>query len=310
MPIRPATLDDTHAICELFRARIERWQRINKDGSVVDQPPDDLTVHERWMHGGPWMSIETAAVWLSYLRHSGAHTLVATGEDDTVIAYSEAYAGKEPAPYQQHIHIAQLVGDENAQPLLLEHFEQAMNGGKRLTMSASAYDEPFKQFMRTNGFQPISTVQQAKIAAQGTSVGFYQVVDAPHLEIEHINGWGMPIGRRQSARYHWAQLVPAHWRAAPQIESQQRILRKRFNVAGQEAIVCSQEALFDARTATLYCWTPKALNKPLIAAIRSWAHKEGYRTLNLDLEENQLALLAGDAQASPYQHIVYARELR
>jgi hypothetical protein len=65
--VRQAGLDDTGAITALFGARIPIWQRINKQGQVEDVPYAQLTIYERWLHGGPWMSIETCAVLLNHL---------------------------------------------------------------------------------------------------------------------------------------------------------------------------------------------------------------------------------------------------
>ena len=62
MQIRQATLDDTRAISKLFCAGIERWQRMDAQGRVEDLSYEQLTIYERWLHGGAWLSIETAAL--------------------------------------------------------------------------------------------------------------------------------------------------------------------------------------------------------------------------------------------------------
>ena len=74
MHIRPALLDDTQAISQLFRARIDKWQRLTEQGQVEDLSYDELSIYERWLHGGAWMSIETGAIWLSHLL-SGSRTV-------------------------------------------------------------------------------------------------------------------------------------------------------------------------------------------------------------------------------------------
>ena len=58
--MRGAALDDTQAISALFRSHIAVWQRLNAGGQVEDVSYDSLTIYDRWMHGGPWMSGETA----------------------------------------------------------------------------------------------------------------------------------------------------------------------------------------------------------------------------------------------------------
>lgn len=49
-------------ISALFRARIGVWQRLDETGRVEDMPYEALTLVERWLHGGAWMSIETGAI--------------------------------------------------------------------------------------------------------------------------------------------------------------------------------------------------------------------------------------------------------
>src|SRR5512139_2051816 len=103
--IREASLDDTQAISGLFRSRISAWQRLSAQGQVEDVPYDALTIYERWLHGGPWMSVETAALHLSHLlRGAGMPFVVESG--GVVVAYAEAYHGVEPAPFGDHLHLA------------------------------------------------------------------------------------------------------------------------------------------------------------------------------------------------------------
>ena len=138
MQVRQAILDDTHRIIELFKADIPRWQRINTEGQVEDLPYDDLTVYERWLHGGPWMTLETASIWLNHLLRSGVLPMVLVDDaDTTIIGYAEAYPGHEPAPYGQHLHMAQLViapdAPDNAKDHLMQHLLKVAADYGRLT---------------------------------------------------------------------------------------------------------------------------------------------------------------------------------
>ena len=62
MRVRQATLDDTQQIVALFSGRVPVWQRLGERGQVEDLPYDALTIYERWLHGGAWMSLETGAI--------------------------------------------------------------------------------------------------------------------------------------------------------------------------------------------------------------------------------------------------------
>ena len=86
MLVRQARLDDTRAIVRLFKSRIPKWQRLNPQGQVEDLPYEDLTIYERWLHGGAWMTLETGVLWLSHLLsgHGLAHVVEV---DQKIVAY-------------------------------------------------------------------------------------------------------------------------------------------------------------------------------------------------------------------------------
>jgi hypothetical protein len=90
--VRLANLDDTRAISALFRARISVWQRLDARGRVETVDYDSLTLYQRWLHGGAWMSLETGAVFLNHLLLGAGIPLVAVN-DGAVAAYAEVYHG-------------------------------------------------------------------------------------------------------------------------------------------------------------------------------------------------------------------------
>ena len=67
MLVRQATIDDTRKIVGLNTANVPLWQRLDAAGQVENLPYEALTIYERWLHGGAWMSLETGAIWLSHL---------------------------------------------------------------------------------------------------------------------------------------------------------------------------------------------------------------------------------------------------
>ena len=310
MQIRRATLDDTQAISNLFRARIERWQRMDEQGQVQDLTYDDLTIYERWLHGGAWMSIETGALWLSHLLRGAGNPYVLE-DSDTIVGYIETYTGEEPAPYGYHLHLGQLVTADNSDTqkdaLMQFLLEQAGSIGK-LTVSCTAYDNDTISFYKRYGMSSIETIQQVSIPTVGGNVGFYKVTDHPDADVSQIESWSMPLGRVENSRYHWEHQWANLWQAVPQIIAR-RTHRLHFNAAGQEAFVCSQQHLYNPRNADIYCWTPKLLTGQVVNAMRGWAHKEGYRTLTMAINEKVASLLGSSVEKTPYQHTILAREV-
>lgn len=308
MHIRNANLDDTQIISELFRAGVARWQHMDSAGRVEDLPYDALTVYERWLHGGAWMSVETAAIWLSHLLRVGVKPYLLE-DDNGVQAYAELYPGNEPPPFRTHHHLGQLVtrtAGEVAKSTALESLLEHLQG--IITVSQPAYDESAVNFYKRYGFDEISRAKAVRMPAQGGAVGFYKVAESLDAAPMQIDGWQMPIGRSQSAHQHWETLWPQLWQGVPQI-MERRTHRQRFDVAGQSAFVCVQQELYNPRGAEIFCWTPKPLTSQLLNAIRDWSYKQGYRTLTMTIPENLLPMME-KSEETPQQHLILARQLR
>jgi len=307
MRIRTANLDDAQLISDLFRASVPRWQRMDSQGQVEDLPYESLSVYDRWLHGGAWMSLETAAIWLSHLIRVEALPYLLEN-DEEVFAYAELYPGTEPEPYGKHLHLGRLItrqdGDDQ-RGLALDTLIEQLQG--TLTVSVPIYDEANLAFYKRYGFSENQRVRAVRLTAQGSTVGFYKVADHLQSDPTQIESWQMPIGRSQSARQHWEELWPQLWQGVPQI-MERKTTRQRFDVAGQTAFVCVQQELYNPRGAEIYCWTPKPLTTQLLNAIRDTTYKQGYRTLTLTMPEKLLALL-DNTENTPHQHVILAREV-
>jgi hypothetical protein len=307
MMIRQATLDDSAGISKLFRSGIATWQRMDAQGRVLDLPYEELRIYERWLHGGAWMSLETGSIWLNHLL--GGAGLAYVLEDSLIHAYAEAYFSKESDPYGYHLHIGEFIGiDDDSRDAMMQHLLTQAKSIGRITASCNAYDSERISFFKRYGLNELSQIQHVTLSAQGGHVGFYKVTEHLNTDAAQISDWGMPLGRTTSARMHWEALWPLLWRSLPEMESRKRH-RLRFNVAGQDAFVCIQQAQYDPRAAEIFCWTPKSLSGQLIGAIRDWAYKSSYRSLSIAVSQSVAKLFGTDLEASPYQQVILARDV-
>jgi GNAT superfamily N-acetyltransferase len=311
--LRQATLDDTQAISTLFRSHISVWQRLTGQGHVEDVPYETLTIYERWLHGGPWMSPETGAIQLNHLL-LGAGLPVVAEQDGRVVAYAEAYHGVEPAPFGEHLHLGQMIVHQQQATAgfdraLLEYLLEQTKVYKcqRLTANCVANDADTSALYTQYGMQPVVRVMRLSLAAK-TGQGFYRAVDNLNSDAQQIMGWHMPVGRLGSARQQWETLWPRLWNAIPPIR-ERRAHRLQFSAAGQEAYLSCQQQLYDARSADIYCWSPKPLTGQLLTAIRDWAHREGYRTLVMAVTPETIKTLGPEADADGYYQDVYAVDI-
>jgi hypothetical protein len=306
--VRKAKLEDASAISTLFRAKIDVWQRFDAHGKVESPPYEALTIYERWLHGGAWMSIETAVIWLNHLLRGGGLPIVIT-RDETVVGYGEAYLSHEAEPFGIHVHLGRWHAQTSAVQSALMDYLVALTAdfANRLTVACSVYDDVQSQFFAGLGMSEIGRVRYYDISAQ-LGQGFYKATEHTKSNPAQIEGWQMPIGRTQSARYHWEAIFPRLWDAVEGMEAQP-IHRLHVSAAGHEALVCVQGQLYDKRKADVFCWSPKSLTPPLLVALRDWAHRAGYRTLHLALDDTNAKLLGTDVDMLPNQQVIYAMNI-
>ncbi|GIL12977.1 MAG: hypothetical protein BroJett038_16970 [Chloroflexota bacterium] len=308
LTVRQAALDDTQAISRLFRSRITAWQRLDDRGQVQDVPYEALTIYERWLHGGPWMSIETAALQLSHLlRGAGLPAVVEAGGQ--VRGYSEAYYGQEPAPFGGHLHLAHLAAeadDAGLQDALITGCLERAAALKcaRVTVSCLASDQPSRSVYERHGFEALARVRRFNLPAKTGQV-FYRATEHLDANPEQIRDWYMPVGRTGSARQQWETLWPRTWFAIPELRNQ-RAHRLHFSVAGQEAFVYCQQQLYLPRCADVFIWSPRPLSPQTLAAVRDWAHREGYRTLTMIVPDEAAAVLGAEAEPDGFALDIYA----
>ena len=255
--IRQAGLDDTGAISALFGARIPIWQRINQQGQVEDVPYEALTIYERWLHGGPWMSVETCAILLNHLLLGAGIPLVAV-TDKGVVGYLEAYHSIEQEPFGKSLHIAHLITDDvdieralieglnvRAKALRCQHVTITRVGGE------NAYDERYvlKPLKHAAALQPACAAGADFLPRRRTprrrcradqrlgDAGRAAVVFAPAVGNALAPAVGYAAGNRQ-----------------------RQTARRHFAAAGQDALMFCREHLYDPRRAEISLWTPKPLH--------------------------------------------------
>ena len=306
--VRKAKLEDATAISALLRTKIEVWQRFDAQGRVESPPYEALSLYERWLHGGAWMSIESGVLWLNHLLRGGGLPIVIT-RDETVVGYAEAYLGDESEPFGVHVHLGKWYAQTSATQSALMDYLLGLTRefAKRLTVAFSAYDSAQADFFGAFGMTEIARVRHYGVSAQ-LGQGFYKATEHTKSNPAQIAGWHMPIGRAESARLHWETLFPRLWDAVEGMDAQP-INRLHISAAGHEALVCIQRQLYDARKIDVMCWSPKPLTPPLLVALRDWAHRGGYRTLTMVLNDTNAKLLGADAELLPYQQVVYAKDL-
>lgn len=306
MLVRQATLDDTQPIVALFTGRVSHWQRLGAGGQVEDLPYDALTIYERWLHGGAWMSLETGAIWLSHVLSGNGFAYVLE-DGERLLAYAEAFPNRELTPMGAHLHLAASLVDEGCGDDVHQRLADAIlsdaRGPGRLSAAHPDYDQDLASYYRKYyGASEAFRLTRYSIAAQ-LGQSFYKSQEFAKTEASLIDDWAMAAGRLTSPRAMWEAEWIEHWRSIPQIVNRSK-QRHYINASGHEALVCFHQQLYNERSADVYCWSPRHLSTQLLVAIRDMGHRLGYRTLTLALPASAAELLPSGAAAEPNQQVI------
>lgn len=101
--IREATIDDVEKIVEIHKSDVKKWYKIENNG-LVEANYDELSIDERWLHGGQWMSKETYLHHFRNFTSWGGKILVAVLNGE-VVGEIEFIDVEEPEPYGEHVSV-------------------------------------------------------------------------------------------------------------------------------------------------------------------------------------------------------------
>jgi GNAT superfamily N-acetyltransferase len=309
--VRMATLDDAAAITEVHKSNISRWQRMTGD-AVEDVPYEVLTIHERWLHGGPWMSLETCAVHLTHLLRGGsipAGIPLVAEIDGRVWAEAEVFPGEEPEPFGNLLHVAVLYvhADQAGRGLEQALLAHAAALGKELGCQRMTIANVEVQDFSPERWRLLVQAQRVTWPARTGQV-FYQSTPHPDADPGQIQAWGMPLGRGQSALQEWVMHWPDLW-VGILAQRAQRVERLKFTAAASNFYVMYTESPYDSRQAAVSVWAAAPLSGPALAAISDRGHKLGFRRLETLIRPEQAGLLGPEAEVEGVMREIYALDL-
>jgi hypothetical protein len=302
--VRQATLADTYAITDLYCSTVAGgiFTRRNSDGTQTPVPYEELSLFERFMNGGPWMSVETCAVWLAYLLRFDDEIPLVAEVNGLVLGEAEVTIGNEPAPYGRHLNISMLrvhAEADNREQLIdaLVSYVKEMASVMRVQQVIVATSDPL---YTRHEFTPIVARRAVVVPARSGRV-VYKAVAISDFNPAQIDGWYMPFGRYRSARHEWAGIWPGFWNCVPELVELE-VSRFAIELSGQHGILLLQQHRYHPQRAEAYLWTERPLSPHLVSAVRDRAAREGYQELSLFVDGNSLALVepdvieTGDAQ--------------
>ncbi|MEN6644905.1 MAG: GNAT family N-acetyltransferase [Armatimonadia bacterium] len=274
--VRPATLEDTAAICGIHCSNVAEWFRRLPDGTRQAAEYSELTVRERFALGGPWMSPETCQIHLMNMLDCGAHVLVAEVGGRT-LATAEIFIGDEPAPFARNAHLSILYVHARhhrrglGSALMDAALQLATKAGCD-TFSTSPDDEAL-DFYRRFDLGPFHTQPELEIALPPT---LPRMETRPARATEYPGGNAlMRLGRYQSSRQEWEQnFWPPY---PPELGLRGRDIVKIAR--DSRLIVACSPTFSDPTKAIVQAWAPPDMRlSEVAAAALAEAAAAGFRT--------------------------------
>ncbi|MFP4322470.1 MAG: N-acetyltransferase family protein [Anaerolineales bacterium] len=309
MSVRQGLLSDVAAISAIYRSHIGQWHIRNAAGELEAADYEALTLFERWQHGGPWLAVETCAVWLGHLLERGEGIPIVAEHAGEVLGYAEVFVGREPEPYGFHLNISTLAvhqaaggqGLGRAMVGYIEDMGRAL-GCQRVT---AAYPVP-EEFFAHLGFVPFMERQRVVLAAEEGRV-FYKAHDLSNAHPDQRGGWFMPLGRFQNSREEWERMFWGIWRGVPElVEARWHCLT--IDLTGQPGILHLHQLDNDPHSATARLWTKNRPSSHIVAAIKDRAARLGYTRLQT-IVDAPLAELVNEALHTSPAQTLYAKPL-
>ncbi|WP_324735366.1 GNAT family N-acetyltransferase [Thermococcus sp. SY098] len=286
MRIRIAKLEDTRGIVDVHCSDVEEWHHYENGQRREPDSYDNLTLKERYLHGGPWMSIETCAVHLNNLLLNGQIPLIAEIEG-RIVGELELFISEEliNGKIKKIAHI----------DVLEVHREFRGQGiGRELVKAAEELARKEKCELLT-------------VTPEKEAVGFYEKVgikDILHrgcfisidlstlpnkdakaefsireFSWEEVKNKEIILGKFQSSYHHW--FTPFKDRIAG-------IDDLLYFESGQigESYYILEESFFGKDIATLYAWGDNI--EELVLQIGSRAKELGFREIRTSISEKDL----------------------
>lgn len=305
MKVRQANLYDVQAITRLYQSHIETWLDFNQQPAAYE----DLSLYERWLHGGAWYSIETCAVWTAHLLQENEAIPLVVESDGEVVGHTEIFMGKEPDPYGGHMNISTLCvlkgaegqGFEEAFLSYVEEMAKAA-GSKSITVANPASSDFYEHL----GFTPkIERFSIAMPAMEGRV--FYKALELTNSSASQIKGWHMPLGRYQNAREEWERMRWFIWNGLPAlVESNWHGLT--VELTGQPAILHLHQHRENLGQVTARLWTKNPPTGNIITAIRDKAARLGYESIITMVDAPTRALIKDAEEIAPIRWL-YAKNI-
>ncbi|WP_456394758.1 N-acetyltransferase family protein [Thermococcus sp.] len=282
--IRKGTLEDVKGITETHRSGIEEWYHYADGRRTIKSTYGELSILERYLHGGPWMSVESCAVHINSLLLDGNTAIVAEA-GGKIVGEAELFISEEPVDGEPrriaHLDVIEVHKDFRRRGIgkALIGFSEEIAGEKGCDMLTVTPDKGAMGFYEKLGIK--------KIIHRGVMVDFsLEGFPSGGAEIrigdfkwDEIQRKEMVLGKFQSSYDHW---FTAFRDRIAGVDDRLYFESGRFN----KTHYVLESSFFGGDIATAYAWGGDVAGALLI--IGSRAGELGFRRLRTIIREEDI----------------------
>ena len=305
MEIRYGRLEDTAGITEVHCSDVDEWHHYKNGKRTVKATYEELSILERYLHGGPWMSVESCAVHLNSLLLEG--NIIAVAEiDGKIVGEAELLISEEMVNGEPHmvghVDVIEVHRDFRKRGIgraLMEFLEKTARerGCDMLTVTPEERALPF-----------YAKLGITEVIHRGIMVDFNLEefpsrgvkVRSRGLEWEELRRKEMLLGRFQSSYDHW---FTAFRDRTAGVDDRLYFESGKFG----ETLYILESSFFGGDIATVYAWGNNALEALLILGSR--ARKAGFKKLRTLIRERDYESVKGLKPAVLGKSVILAKRL-
>ncbi len=284
--IRNVRLSDALDIVGIHCSNIDTWTSMGPDGKMRLANYYELSIEDRWRHGGPWMSLETSSIHINNMLNRNNPFFVAQ-LGDRVVGEAELFIGQEASEFGRNAHLSILYVHRDYQrrgvgsELLKVCISTAER--KRCDTFSVLPEKGAEEFYRRFGLRPFYKQRLLEVIVLHGREGyaFRDIWYPPYL----ANDLKMFIGRYQSSRQMWDQAAWPPYGFIPNFKTKSI---REFKVDGGTILLFIEEGLRERRMANVMVWATPTLDIVNVTEVAlNQCAKEGFLGAHLLVAESE-----------------------
>lgn len=290
--VRRGGLKDIDQIVKVHSSDLENdlWYAFPNGQRVETKDPENLSLYERWLNGGSWMSNELCTIYINSLL-LGGHIPIVAEIDGMVVGELELFFGWESDhKLYAHIGVLQVHKDFQRQGIGTKLLQKAISTAKKrgasyLSVRPRDLLQPFYQeygfseWLKTVVFEAQAGPYLAKLRWEEDNTVFNK-----------MKFWDFILGQEQSSAQIW-QIFNRNFFALPEF-TREPIHTGVITSDTQETVAIFFPHVYFGDMANVYAWSKTQAKDEHLWSILTLAYHFGYDRVRSLLDTKQFEKLS------------------